>query len=224
MSSFLDESVDRRKKGVNSELNHTNKEKDIDLFPHSNTGDDKNIRVLSDMDVGGPMKQAIIYQKPRGGTSNRKYRKQSKNKFKVKNIETDFQLQRNDPLLNLNNFVSNKNATNQTMQMFVSSNVGSPAMSNMGIPPNFVLASATKNSKLKANCNKRPVSAVMAKRLSPHSSVDLPMFDLKRMRPSNIKRDKLTLYDDAMKLKKANNTMMDENIKLKTNLQKLESE
>jgi hypothetical protein len=64
----------------------------------------------------------------------------------------------------------------------------------------------------------------MTKHLSPHSSVELPMFDLKRMRPKNIKRDKMTLYDDAMILKKANNSMIDENIKLKTNLHKLEAE
>jgi len=34
----------------------------------------------------------------------------------------------------------------------------------------------------------------------------------------------MTLYDDAMILKKANNSMIDENIKLKTNLHKLEAE
>jgi len=41
----------------------------------------------------------------------------------------------------------------------------------------------------------------MAKRLSPHASVDLHLFDLNRTRPKNIKRDKITLYDDALKLK-----------------------
>lgn len=51
------------------------------------------------------------------------------------------------------------------------------------------------------NGYKRPVSAVMNQRLSPHSSIDFPVFDLNKTRPRNIKRDKMSLYDDAIKLK-----------------------
>lgn len=153
------------------------------------------------MDLSIQLQHQHYVPKNKGGSSNRKYRKHSKNKFKGKNIETDFQLQRNDPLLNVSNIMSNNMSTNQTMPMFASSNVASPVMANMQFPKGFVLASTTKNSKYASNSNKRPVSAVLAKRLSPHSSVELPMFDLNRMRPRNIKRDKMTLYDDAMKLK-----------------------
>ena len=91
--------------------------------------------------------------------------------------------------------------TNQTMQMFASSNIGSPVVGNISFPKGFVLAGTTKNSRFSSNNSKRPVSAVMENRISPHTSVELPMFDLNRMRPRNIKRDKMTLYDDAMKLK-----------------------
>lgn len=63
-----------------------------------------------------------------------------------------------------------------------------------------MMASTTKNNKLPSGY-KRPVSAVMNQRLSPHSSIDFPVFDLNKTRPRNIKRDKLSLYDDAIKLK-----------------------
>ena len=74
---------------------------------------------------------------------------------------------------------------------------------NMKFTKGFTSGGRTKNIKFIANLNKskRPVSAIMSKRVSPNTSVDLPIFDLNRMRPKHIRRDKMTLYDDAMKLK-----------------------
>lgn len=104
--------------------------------------------------------------------------------------------------------MSVKNDPNLTMPMFISGS-GSPVAGNAHVTPNFI---------------KRPVSAVMTKRLSPHSSVDLPIFDLNRMRPRKINKDKQSLYDDVLKLKKNEQFIKDENLRLKTNLHKLESE
>ena len=219
---MAEDSKEKLRKGALSDLDNPSKSNENDLFPHSNTRDEakRNIDNVSDLNV---QLQAPNYvAKSKGGSSSRRYRKQSKNKFKGKNIETDFQLQRNDPLLNISSIMTSNMGTNQTMQIFASSGVTSPVVGNMSMSKGFVVPSTTKHSKFTSS--RRPVSAVMGKRVSPHSSVELPMFDLNRMRPRNIKRDKMTLYDDAMKLKKANNNMLDENLKLKTNLHKLENE
>lgn len=143
MSSFLDDSKDNRIKGTSSEFEKTVKSGEADLFPNSSTNDANNITGTVDLNTSVQIKQSSGNLKNRGGSSNRKYRKQNK-KFKGKEIEIDFQLHRNDPLFNINNLMSNNNATNQTMPMFASSNVASPMMSNMGIPTGFVLCNTTK--------------------------------------------------------------------------------
>lgn len=144
MSSFLNDSKDARQKLVKSELNTTVKEGEEDLFPHSNTKEEPKSKLDSDLDLSINLKQNYYQPKAKGGSSNRKYRMQSKNQFRGKNIETDFQLQRNDPLLNTSNILSNKAGTNQTMSIFASSNVASPIMSNMNYSKGFVVPSTTK--------------------------------------------------------------------------------
>ena len=175
------------------------KEGEQDLFPNSYTSDEGKGNIDNEEDLNIQLQNPYYIPKNKGGSSSRKYRKQSKTKFKGKNIDTEFQIQRNDPLLNTTKN-SNNGATNQTMPMWASSNVTSPIMGNIRMPTNFMIANTTKNSRLPSSY-KRPVSAVMGQRLSPHSSIDFPIFDLNKSRPRNIKRDKMSLYDDAIKLK-----------------------
>lgn len=198
MSSIPSDSNTNKKKGALSDMDKNSKEDDSELFPNHNTKDEVKLSGDAEMDLSVQLQQQ--HYVPKTNSSSRRYRKQSKNKFKGKNIDTVFNLQRNDLLTNINNLMSNNMGTNQTMPMFASSNVVSPVVGNMSIPKGFVLANTTKNIRF-SDTSRRPVSAVMAKRMSPHSSVELPMFDLNRMRPRNIKRDKMSLYDDAMKLK-----------------------
>ena len=184
-----------------SDQEQASKGEDSELFSRNNTKEEIKNGADGEMDNSVILQQQHQHFVPKiDGSSSRRYRKQSKNKFKGKNIDTDFNVQRNDPLMNINNLMSNNMSTNQTMPMFASSNVVSPSAGNMSNSKGFVVANTTKNIRF-SGANKRPVSAVMANRLSPHSSVELPMFDLNRMRPRNIKRDKMSLYDDAMKLK-----------------------
>jgi hypothetical protein len=184
-----------------SDQEQASKGEDSELFSHNNTKEEIKDGANGEIDNSVILQQQHQHFVPKiEGSSSRRYRKQSKNKFKGKNIDTDFNVQRNDPLMNINNLMSNNMSTNQTMPMFASSNVVSPTVGNMSIPKGFAVSSTTKNIKFSA-ASRRPVSAVMATRMSPHSSVELPMFDLNRMRPRNIKRDKMSLYDDAMKLK-----------------------
>lgn len=156
----------------------------------------------------------------RAGTSSRRYRKsKNKSKFNIKEIDTDFQLNRND--LFSNHPGQNNGGLNQTLQIFASSGIGSPPAGSIN-PQHFRVGGSAKNSKY--NTTKRPVSAVMSKLNSPNASVDLPMFDLNRMRPKVIRNDKRSLYDNVLKYKLAHNTKMTENTKLKTNILKLEAE
>jgi len=198
MSSFVDD-LDKNVKAINQPLLDKNVEEgEEDLFPHNLTQEENKNKIDNDEELNIQLQQPYFIGQGKSGSSSRRYRKQSKNKFKGKEIETNFQLQRNDPLLNTGKVLSNKVGPNQTMPMFVS-HAASPMVANMKGSPNFILSATTKHSKY-AN-SKRPVSAVMAKHLSPHASVELPMFDLNRMRPRNIRKDKISLYDDALKLK-----------------------
>ena len=119
-------------------------------------------------------------------------------KFKWKQIETDFDVMRNDPFFQISKNLNTNNGTNQTMPMFASSHVVSPVIANM------ILAGTTKSKKM-PKYYKRPISAVMTKRMSPHKSVELNLIKWKEKN-----KDK--------------NDLMNENVKLKTNTYKLESE
>lgn len=113
---------------------------------------------------------------------------------------------RNDPFFQMSKNLNTNIGTNQTMPMFASSNVVSPVVANM------ILASTTKSKKV-PNYYKRPISAVMTKRMSPHTSVEFPFSDKGRVKSNQMKREK-----------KDKNELIDENVKLKTNTYKLESE
>jgi len=68
----------------------------------------------------------------------------------------------------------------------------------------------------------RPGTAVvLGNRMSvPRTHDKLPLFNSK----SHIKKDKQTLYEDVLSMKKISNKYIDENTRLKTMVQKLETD
>lgn len=207
MSSFVEESLLSNSRGGRSkDRKSKGHEDEQDLFPQNKTLDESKSSLDNEQELNIKLEQPYYMHKNKGGSSNRKYRKQSKTKFRGKQIETEFDALRNDPFHVYSKNAASNNATNQTMPMF-SSNVTSPMMANM------VLASTTKNNKRILQIHKRPISAVMTKRMSPHSSVDFHFFDNKSRTNGKGKVEKRTI-----------NELIDENIKLKTTKQKLEAE
>ncbi|CAI2387658.1 unnamed protein product [Moneuplotes crassus] len=178
---------------------------DRDLFDNTNNHNNSEAEHLN--------------KRKKSNSGPRRYKNFKKNGFKVKEIETDFQLNRNDLF---NNNKGMNTGLNQTLQILASSGVSSPPASNIVNSHNFRVGGSAKNSRY--NGMKRPVSAVMSKLNSPNASVDLPVFDLNRMRPKIIRNDKRSLYDNVLKLKLAHNSKVSENTKLRTNLYKLEAE
>ncbi|CAI2363378.1 unnamed protein product [Moneuplotes crassus] len=214
MSSLIKEAENLRK-GLVSDMDRSMYNDEKDLFINSHDPDHQH----NESEPEACLELKTRNKRKRSASSSRRYRKASKkNKFKIKDIDTDFQLNRNDLF---NNNPSSNGAVNQTLQIFASSGIGSPAAGSMH-PGSFKIGRSTKNNL--ATGTKRPVSAVMSHMNSPNSSMDLPMFDLNRMRPRIIKKDKKSLYDNVMKLKLAHNSKMSENTKLKTNIYKLEAE
>ena len=110
MSSFLSNGNEKEKP-----LNHSNiishpLEGEEDLFPNTSgfNSNDSIGKIDNDEELNIELQKPFFANQAKSGSSSRRYRKQSKNKFKGKEIDTNLQLQRNDPFLNTQKILSNK--------------------------------------------------------------------------------------------------------------------